>query len=220
MPDAAIIVVTEPGRETDGTVALHAGAEDQLVRGAIPPGLLPRSIRYAIAQRGLRRELVTEDPTSGLMNLRGFAPIAEHHIKMANRSHTPVVFLFMRLEGLAVVAAKSAAESAALARGAAEVLLNAVRDSDVPARLSADTFCVLLTGRTDGTEAIVLSRLVEALAVRNARGDRARRLSLSIGSAVYDPVHPASIQDIIETARRRMSEHRSDAEEAERSESP
>jgi diguanylate cyclase (GGDEF)-like protein len=206
LPDAAIIVVTDPGQETDGTVALHAGAEDQLVSGSIPPGLLPRSVRYAIAQRGLRRELVTEDPISGLMNLRGFAPIAEHHIKMANRSHTPVVFLFMRLEGLASVAAKSATESSALARGAAEVLLDAVRDSDVPARLSADTFCVLLTGGARGAEMLVLSRLIEAIAVQNAQLDSPGPISLSVGSALYDPEHPDTLGSILETADRRLTD--------------
>ena len=49
------------------------------------------------------------------------------------------------------------------------LVLEAVRDADVPARISEDTFCVLLTGEARGAEALVLSRLVEAIAVNDAR---------------------------------------------------
>ena len=98
-PDAAVLVVTTPGNETDVTVALHAGAEDALVKGSIPAGLLPRAVRYAVARRRLHRDLATVDEVTGLPNLRGFAPIAEHQLRMADRAKNPVVFLFMRLDG-------------------------------------------------------------------------------------------------------------------------
>ena len=165
-----MIVVTGPENVADGTVAMHAGADDHLVRGSIPPGMLPRAIRYAVTVRRLRRELSTQDDETGLPNLRGFAPIAEHHLRMADRAHQPAVFLFVRIEGLrGAVAASGADEAAALARDAAALVLEAVRDADVPARISADTFCVLLTGEAHGAEAFVLSRLVEAIAVNDAR---------------------------------------------------
>ena len=51
---------------------------------------------------------------------------------------------------------------------AAEVLLSAIRDSDLPARIADDTFCVLLSGDAKGSEVAVLSRLVEAIAVHDA----------------------------------------------------
>ena len=98
-PAAAVVVITGPENAADGTVAMHAGADDHLVRGSIPPGMLPRAVRYAVTVRRLRRELATQDDETGLPNLRGFAPIAEHHLRMADRSHAPVVFLFVRLEG-------------------------------------------------------------------------------------------------------------------------
>ncbi len=99
-PTAAVVVITDPANAADGTVAMHAGADDHLVRGSIPPGMLPRAVRYAVTVRRLRRELTTQDDETGLPNLRGFAPIAEHHLRMADRAHTPAVFLFVRLEGL------------------------------------------------------------------------------------------------------------------------
>lgn len=205
-PTVAVVVITGPENAADGTVAMHAGADDHLVRGSIPPGMLPRAIRYAVAVRRLRRELSTQDDETGLPNLRGFAPIAEHHLRMADRAHASVVFLFVRLEGLRdVIAASGADEAATLARDAAALLLEAVRDSDVPARISADTFCVLLTGEAHGAEALVLSRLVEAIAVNDARLDQPRHLSLSVGSALYDPDQPSTLEQILSTADRRLA---------------
>jgi diguanylate cyclase (GGDEF)-like protein len=203
---AAVVVITEPGNVADGTVALHAGADDHLVRGSIPVGMLPRAVRYAVTVRRLRRELSTQDDETGLLNLRGFAPIAEHHLRMADRAHAPVVFLFVRLDGLAGIAGTSGAdEAASVAQDATAVVLEAVRDSDVPARIAIDTFCVLLTGDARGAEALVLSRLVEAIAVHDARLDQPRSLSLSVGSALYDPDHPSSLEQILSTADRRLA---------------
>ncbi len=206
MPDAAVVVVTGPDRAADGSIALHAGAEDHLITGAIPEGLLPRAVRYAVSHRRLHRDLSTTDPTTGLLSLRGFAPIAEHHLRMADRARSTVVFLFVRLDGLVQVLASGGADEAdAMARDAAEVLLEAVRDSDVPARISADTFCVLLTGDARGAETLVLSRLVEAIAEHDGARDDPRHLSISVGSALYDPEHPDTLEAILQTAGRRLS---------------
>jgi diguanylate cyclase (GGDEF)-like protein len=202
-PTAAVVVITDPANAADGTVAMHAGADDHLVRGSIPPGMLPRAVRYAVTVRRLRRELTTQDDETGLPNLRGFAPIAEHHLRMADRAHTPAVFLFVRLEGLRDAA--DAEEAASLAREAGALVLEAVRDSDVPARISADTFCVLLTGEAHGAEALVLSRLVESIAVNDARQDQPRHLSLSVGTSLYDPDQPSTLEQIISTADRRLA---------------
>lgn len=205
-PEAAVLVVTEADREADGAVALHGGAEDHLVKGSIPPGLFPRAVRYAVAQRRLRRDLATTDELTGLANLRGFAPIADHHLRMADRAREPVVFLFVRLDGLADQAARDGDAAARSVREAADVLLEAVRDSDVPARIAPDTFAVLLTGDAVGAETLVLSRLVEAIAVHNTGRDEPSSLSLSVGSALYEPDEPATLLQILETAGRRLQE--------------
>jgi diguanylate cyclase (GGDEF)-like protein len=205
-PSAAVVVITDPGNAADGTVAIHAGADDHLVRGSIPNGMLPRAVRYAVTVRKLKRDLATQDEETGLPNLRGFAPIAEHHLRIADREHAPAIFLFIRLEGLDdVVSVSGPEEAASFARDAAALVMEAVRDSDVPARIGPDTFCVLLTGEAKGAEALVLSRLVEAIAVHDARMDRPRTLSLSVGSALYDPDHPSTLEQILSNADRRLA---------------
>ena len=161
---------------------------------------MTRAVRYAVEVRRLRRELATTDDLTNLPNLRGFVPLAEHHLRMADRTQQPVIFVFVRFDDAA-----EAPDRDALAVDAAKVVLDAVRASDVPARISDDTFCVLLAGSSDGAESVVLSRLVEAIAVHDARRDRPRSLSLSVGTARYEPGSGTPLSHIIEAAERHLA---------------
>jgi diguanylate cyclase (GGDEF)-like protein len=210
-PAAAVLVLTTSDHEADGAVALHAGAEDHLVRGSIADGLLPRAIRYAVERRRLRRELATVDELTRLPNLRGFVAIAEHQLRMADRAGSLVVLLFVRFDDhRAALADAEPAAADQLAVEAAEVLIGAIRDSDLPARIAEDTFCVLLCGEARGAEVAVLSRLVEAIAVHDASGPRPQPLALSVGSAIYDPAHPVSLEGLLQTAQAEMRPHSSE----------
>ncbi|HEX4941881.1 MAG TPA: diguanylate cyclase [Actinomycetota bacterium] len=198
-PAAAVIVLTTAGNEAAGTVALHAGADDHLVRGSIADGLLPRAVRYAVERRRMRRELATIDETTRLPNLRGFVAIAEHQLRMADRAGTPLVLLFLRFhEHEGTGATPSDVDERAIE--ASNVLISAIRDADLPARIAEDTFCVLLAGDAGGSEVTVLSRLVEAIAVHDAKTADPWPISLSIGSAIYDPSDPVGLEDLLDAA--------------------
>lgn len=210
-PDAALVVVTEPGRDADGTVARHAGAEDHLPRTAALLALLPRAVRYAVEIRRVRRELATVDDATGLPNLRGFAAIAEHYLRMADRLGQTAVFVFVRLEDYGAILRETGPDAAdTLARDAAGVILEAVRDADLPARIGPDTICVLLTGDAEGAETAVLSRLVEAIATHDARRDSPRALTLAVGTARYVPGSGASLAEILSSAVRGLSVRHAD----------
>jgi GGDEF domain-containing protein len=77
-----------------------------------------------------------------------------------------------------------------------------VRDCDVLARTGTSSFLALLTGDAVGAESLVLSRMVDAIAVRNARSGQGRRLALSIGAARYDPARPVSLEALVAEAER------------------
>jgi diguanylate cyclase (GGDEF)-like protein len=210
-PAAAVLVLTGPDREADGAVALHAGAEDHLVRDSIAQGLLPRAIRYAVERRRMRRELATIDELTRLPNLRGFVAIAEHQLRMADRAGTAAALLFVRLDDHAsVLAEEGSAVADELAGEAAEVVLSTIREADLPARIAPDTFCVLLSGEAKGAEVTVLSRLVEAIAVHDAQRSQPRSLALSVGSAIYDPEHPVGLERLLQAAEHWMHPRSSD----------
>ena len=209
-PAAAVIVLTAAGNEADGAVALHAGADDHLVRGSIADGLLPRAVRYAVERRRMRRELATIDESTRLPNLRGFVAIAEHQLRMADRAGTPLVLLFMRFNQREGTEA-TLTDVDERAVEASDVLISAIRGADLPARIAEDTFCVLLTGDAKGAEVTVLSRLVEAIAVHDARTTDPRPISLSIGSAIYDPADPVGLEDLLDAAEDGMHPHSSES---------
>jgi GGDEF domain-containing protein len=128
---------------------------------------------------------------------------------MADRLDKPAVFVFVRLEDHEELLRTEGPEAAeTLARDAAEVILDAVRDADLPARIAPDTICVLLTGDADGAESLVLSRLVEAIATHDARRDDPRALSLGVGTARYEPGSGTTLAEILESAVRGLATHR------------
>ena len=207
-PSAAVIVLTTAGRQADGAVALHAGADDHLVIGSIAEGLLPRAVRYAVEVRRMRRELATTDGSTGLPNLRGFVAIAEHQLRMAARAGTPLVLLFMRFNEQG--GSETPNDVDERAAEASDVLISAIRESDLPARIAEDTFCVLLAGDAKGAEVTVLSRLVEAIAVHDAKTMDPQPISLSIGSAIFDPSDPVGLGDLLDAAEAGMRPHSSE----------
>ena len=195
-PEVPVIVVGDAlGEPMD---AFGAGASDVVPPDAAPD-LVARAVRYAATLRkveaGLRR-LQAFDEVTGLLNARGFDLLANHHFRLADRSKHPVLIVFLRVDedgetpGEAVVA------------DAATVISSAVRVSDVAARVDSGAFCVLLPGAEPGSEAIVLERIIEAVASHNADTGREAGPSLSIGAASYDPEHPVPLEGLIAAADR------------------
>lgn len=204
-PDVPVIAV---GGDDAAERAIEAGASDVLPADA-QPALLERAIMYASRVRRIEAELhrrqVVDDLT-GLYNARGFEQLASHHLALADRTKRPVILVFVGLDALEET--DDPAERERLVAETAEVLREAVRASDVIARVGAGSFCVLLTGDATGAESLVLSRLVEAVAASNARSGRAAQLSLSVGSASYDPERPVPLAELIAEADRKMRSER------------
>jgi diguanylate cyclase (GGDEF)-like protein len=202
-PDVPVIAV-DGDEESDR--ALQAGAVD-VVPSDVEPELVARAVRYAVALHRMRDELRRReivDPQTGLYNARGFETFAAHHVALADRSRRPLVLLSIGLggpEGLEEGEGPPGGPPGALVETAA-VLRTAVRECDVLARTGASSFRVLLTGDAVGAESLVLSRMVDAIAVRNARSGDQRPLAMSIGAARYDPDRPVSLEELIAEAER------------------
>src|SRR5262245_66582 len=197
-PDVPVIAVAE--QAGDLRAALRAGASDVLPPDAATD-TLSRSLRYATSLQRVEAELrrhQTVDELTGLFNARGFELLADHHLRMADRSKHPVVLVFVRVD---VPAGEPLDTPIAQA---AELIRSTVRASDVAARVGADAFCVLLAGAISGSETIVLERIVVAVADRNARIGQEAGPEISLGSATYDPEHPTDLDELIAEADRRM----------------
>ena len=203
-PDVPVIAVASgEGAER----AIDAGASD-VVPSDAGPDLLSRAIRYATSLERMRAELYRRqlvDELTGVYNARGFERIASHHLAMADRAKRSVPLIFVRIDALEDLGAPGETEERGrLIADAAEVVRKAVRGSDVIARVGAGVFCVLLTGDAAGADAAVLSRVVEGVATNNARSGLPGQLSVSVGTATYDPEHPVAVDELIAEADRRM----------------
>jgi diguanylate cyclase (GGDEF)-like protein len=201
--DVPIVALLATAGPEASEAALTAGAVDSMTEEPLDGEILRRTIRYAIERSRLQvraqREKVV-DAATGLYNARGFEQLTAHHLRLAERSKGPVVVVFVRI---GLPASGAAEDAATLVRDTAGVLREAVRHADVVGRLGADTFGVLLSGDASGNEGLVLTRIVEAVATRNAR-EGSDRLSLAIGSATSEQGHRLSSAELIRSADARM----------------
>jgi two-component system cell cycle response regulator len=201
-PDVPVVALLATGGAGPSAAALEAGAVDSVPEERLEPEVLRRTLRFATERSRLQRDAHRRsivDAETDVYNARGFEHLARHHLLVADRANEPVVLVFVRVEP-----GSTAVDRTGLVRETASVLRRAVRDADVVGRLGADTFGVLLSGDASGHDSLVLSRIVEAVAVRNAEAGANETLSLSIGSATYDADHRMSLDDLIRTADRRM----------------
>ncbi|HZD17959.1 MAG TPA: response regulator, partial [Actinomycetota bacterium] len=115
--------------EEDGARAVRAGARDALPADG-DPSLVRRAIRYATELARLEAELEwirTIDEVTGLPNTRGLELIGEHHLRLADRSHTPVELVLIRFDAPTGIEQLDTAEPGAAVTETAEVLRGLVR---------------------------------------------------------------------------------------------
>jgi diguanylate cyclase (GGDEF)-like protein len=126
-------------------------------------------------------DLILRDEATRLYNFRGFHMLAEHALRLAQRTNVPFSVLFVNLENLAEVHAQlGPTASAAALREAGEILKATFRESDIKGRIGGDEFAV--AGQFDRAGISVAALRLEAVtAVRNAKGARAVPLKLSMG---------------------------------------
>lgn len=203
-PAVPIVVLTGLDDESSAIQALHAGAQDYLIKGQMNTSLLVRALRYAFERHGLQMALRKEstiDELTGLANRRGFLMLAEQHAMLAKRTGEHFVVAFIDMDGLKPINDKLGhqAGDAAIAE-TAEVLRVCFRGSDILGRLGGDEFAALLPATDDNSEASIRQRLQLELEVRNAKPDRRYSLCISVGIVRTDGQHSFSVEEMLAQA--------------------
>ena len=211
-PDIPLVVLTGLDDEASAVQALHAGAQDYLVKGQLSTSLLVRALRYAFERHGMQRALRKEstiDELTGLSNRRGFLMLAEQHAMLAKRTgeHFMVVFIDMdRLKPINDTLGHQAGDAAIVE--IADVLRTCFRGSDILGRLGGDEFALILPATAGSNEESIRRRLGQELSVRNAQASRRYSLCVSIGIITADPRRSLSVEEMLAQADALMYEEK------------
>jgi diguanylate cyclase (GGDEF)-like protein/PAS domain S-box-containing protein len=151
--------------------------------------------------------LAITDELTGLYNRRGFIALAEQQLKSAERNQKKNMLAFVDLDGMKRINDFWGHEEGDRALiDTADILKKAFRKSDIVARIGGDEFAVLSADVTDTMSDVFLRRLQKLLDAHNSVKDRRYILSMSMGSAFYEPDNPRSLDEIMSLADKRMYE--------------
>ena len=168
-----------------------------------------RDVTEIVNAREQLREQSIHDELTGLHNRRGFFTVAEHQIKTARRTGNQVLVYFIDLDGLKTINDELGHDEGDNAlRDAASVVCKSFRESDVIARLGGDEFVALCIAFEGFDQAWTADRIKACLDELNRADGRNYRLSLSVGSAVYDPCSSESLEQIVKRADTAMYSHK------------
>jgi len=145
------------------------------------------------------------DDLTGVYNRRGFMALAAQQLKLARRSKSPVILLYIDMDNLKRVNDSLGHQEGDLFLSrAAIVLRRSFREADILARIGGDEFAVLATEATRKSIETPMRRLRINLDEDNARMDDAHRLVLTTGVACYDPAAPRTLEKLLGEADRDM----------------
>lgn len=150
----------------------------------------------------LLEETVITDDLTGLLNRRGFFPLADQQCRIADRTKRGLSLLFVDLNKLKQINDELGHESGDMAlKDTADILKKTFRESDIIARMGGDEFAVLITEPSlPGIDQIIMDHLKNNLDKHNEQGHRKYKLSLSMGISNYNPVRPCSVADLLNSA--------------------
>lgn len=211
-PTVPLVVLTGLDDEASAIQALHAGAQDYLIKGQLSTSLLVRALRYALERHGLQMALRKEskiDELTGLANRRGFLMLAEQHAMLAKRTGEQFVVAFIDMDRLKPIndTLGHQAGDAAIVE-IADVLRICFRGSDILGRLGGDEFAALLPTTAANSETSIRQRLSEELQIRNAQPERRYALCISVGIVATDPQHSLSVEAMLAQADALMYEEK------------
>lgn len=165
-------------------------------------GIIALLVAAVRAAHDREKMLARTDQLTGLMNGRAFREIAERELLRATRVGLPITLLYLDLDNFKTVNDRrghAAGDDLLLAFGRA--LENAVRATDVVARVGGDEFVVLLPDTSEQDGSVVAVKIQQAI----ANDERFTRdgVSVSVGATTTGE-NPATVDDLVSQADEAM----------------
>lgn len=156
------------------------------------------------------RSMSITDELTGLLNRRGFLTLANHQLKIANRSKRAMYILFADVDGLKKINDTLGHPEGDMALlEVAGLFRKNVRESDIVARYGGDEFVALMVDIEQSNNGnFITNRLYNKLEALNTQKGRRYQLSISLGLVRYDPRNPCPVEDLITEADALMYEQK------------
>lgn len=147
------------------------------------------------------KAIAITDPLTGLNNRRGFITLSEQQIKTSQRTGKGLLLSFIDLDGMKIINDTWGHEEGDNAlMSAARILKDTFRESDIIARVGGDEFAVLAVNTTDDDPEVLISRLNQHIDAFNEKANRPYQISMSIGTAAYEPEKPCNLDELMAQA--------------------
>lgn len=144
------------------------------------------------------RNLSLTDALTGLYNRRGFFTLVEQLLKLSKRQKTGTFMLYADVDNLKDINDTFGHQEGDLALiEIANILKKNFRESDIIARIGGDEFVAIPVGTAGDTIEIITARLQKSFEIYNEERNCSYKLSLSVGTAYYDPERPCSIDELL-----------------------
>jgi len=197
-----VMIITGYGDEYSTESAMASGAREFIKK---PFSTTEFALRFDKMMREHRAEetlllLSLTDDLTGLYNRRRFFVLTEQYLKVATREKKRLLLLFIDMDDLKWINDHDGHHEGDQAlKDLAHILKQNFRESDILARIGGDEFVVLFVSTDENSERLV-TRLHENIREYNDKRRRPYRLSISVGTATFDPQDPISIDELLSMA--------------------
>jgi diguanylate cyclase (GGDEF)-like protein len=198
-PSIPVMNITGHTEQYSAETAMASGAREFINK---PFSISEFTIRFDKMMSEHRTEeallvLSLTDELTGLYNRRRFFVLTEQYLKVATRTKGRLLLLFIDMDDLKWINdhyGHNEGDQALI--DFARILKETFRESDIIARIGGDEFVALFVSTNENSE-ILIARLNKNLKEYNARRLRRYRLSISVGTAQFDPEYPVSIDELL-----------------------
>ena len=155
------------------------------------------------------QSLSMTDQLTGLYNRRGFITLAEQQLKLSERYKRDLLLFFADLDGMKWINDTLGHEEGDNAlRDVSVILKETFRATDIVARIGGDEFAILAIDTTGIYPDVIMARLQNRIDVHNKKGSKGYKISISMGTAYYDPENSCSLDELMSRADKLMYEQK------------